>query len=117
MAVQRKFDTITLVASQDLTAHLFMPVTIAGGVAEDSTEARGLLQNKALFGDHITLGYKGQMKAKSGAAINSGAQVGVTTSGFMISVVTSAYVGFALTQVGSGDLFTGVFDFVAGITL
>ena len=114
MAVQRNFETLTLVASQDLTAHQFMPVMIAGGVAITSLLAKGLLQNKALAGDYITVGYKGQMKAKSGAAINSGSQLGVTTSGFLISVVTSAYVGFAMEQVGSGDLFTGIFDFVGG---
>jgi len=114
MAVQRSYETITLVASQDLTAHQFMPVMIAGGVAITSLLARGILMTKPLAGDHMTVGYKGQMKAKAGAAINSGSQVGVTTSGFMIAVTTSAYVGFALEEVGSGDLFTGVFDFVAG---
>lgn len=115
MAVQRKFDTITLVSSTDLTGHQFKPVGINGLIAETSLPARGILQNKPLNGDHMTVGYKGQMKAYAGAAINSGAQVGVTTSGFMITVTGSAYVGFALTQVGSGDLFTGVFDFVTGL--
>jgi len=43
MAVQRNFETITLVASQDLTAHQFMPVMIAGGVAITSLLAKGLL--------------------------------------------------------------------------
>ncbi len=114
MAVQRVFDTITIVASADLTTHQFKPVGRDGLIAESSLAAIGLLQTKPLNGDHCTVGYKGQMKAYSGAAINSDAQVGVTTSGFLIAVTTSSYVGKALDQVASGDLFTGVFDFNMG---
>ena len=54
------------------------------------------------------------MKAYAGAAINSGAQVGVTTSGFLITVTTSAYVGLALESAASGDLFSFVGDFNMG---
>ena len=114
MAVERHFETITVVASQDLTGHLFKPVGLHGGVAETTLEAMGVLRNKAYTGDHATLAYKGQMKAYAGAAINSGAQVGVTTSGFLITVTTSAYVGLALESAASGDLFSFVGDFNMG---
>jgi hypothetical protein len=114
MAVERQFETITVTASQDLTGHQYKAVGLDGLVAATSLAAKGLARNKALSGDHLTLGYKGQMKAIAGGAINSGSQVGVTTSGFLIAVATSSYVGVALVQVASGDLFTGVFDFNMG---
>ena len=114
MAVERRFDTITVVASQDLTGHMYKPVELSGGVAETTLAAMGILQNKANTGDHATLAYRGQIKAYAGAAINSGAQVGVTTSGFLITVTTSAYVGIALTSAGSGEIFPLVGDFIMG---
>lgn len=115
MSVQRHFDTLTVVASQDLTGHQFKPVGLHGGVAATSAAARGLLQNKAANGDHATLGYRGQMKAYAGAAINSDSLLGVTTSGFIIAVTNSDNVGRALVSAASGDLFTGVFDFTTGV--
>ena len=114
MTVERNFETITVVASQDLTGHLFKPVGLHGGVAETTLAAAGILKNKAKAGDHATLAYKGQMKAYAGAAINSGAQIGVTTSGFFITVTTSAYVGIALATAASGDIFPFVGDFNMG---
>ncbi len=114
MTVERAFDTATAVASQDLTGHLYMPVGLDGLVAETSLAAVGLLRNKVITGDHLTYGFRGQMKTYAGAAINSGAQVGVTTSGFLITVTTSAYVGIALASAASGDLFPGQFDFNMG---
>jgi len=114
MAVERNYETLTVTASQDLTGHMYKPVDLAGGVAEASLAAMGILLNKAYTGDHATLAYKGQMKAYAGAAINSGAQVGVTTSGFLITVTGSAYVGIALESAGSGDIFPFVGDFIMG---
>jgi hypothetical protein len=71
----------------------------------------GILQNKPNTGEHATLAYAGHVKAYAGAAINSAAQVGVTTSGFCISVATSDYVGVALTSAASGDLFDMICNF------
>lgn len=115
MGVERVYETITVVASQDLTGHLFKAVDQSGGVAINTLLAVGILRNKAQTGDHATLAYKGQMKAYAGAAINSGAQVGVTTSGFLITVTTSRYVGICLTTAGSGDIFPFVGDFNMGL--
>lgn len=114
MAVERAYDTLTIVASQDLTGHLFKACDLAGGVAATTALAKGVLRSTGLAGEHVTIAYKGQMKALAGAAIASGAQVGVTASGFMISVATSSYVGIALVAAGSGDVFGFVGDFNMG---
>jgi hypothetical protein len=115
MAVERHFETITVVASQDLTGHMFKAVGLHGGVATTTALAKGILRNKAYTGDHATLAYKGQMKAYAGGAINSGAQVGVQASGFLIAVTGSAYVGYALASAASGDIFPFVGDFNMGL--
>jgi hypothetical protein len=115
MSIQRHFDTITVVASQDLTGHQFKAVDLSGGVAVNTLLSMGILQNKAALGDHATLAYRGHMKAYAGGAINSGAQVGVTASGFLISVATSRYVGVAMTSAASGDIFDFVGDHVMGL--
>jgi len=115
MTVQRDFDTLTVVASQDLTGHQYKAVDLSGGVGVNSLIAVGILHTKAALGDHATVAYKGQMKAFAGAAIASGAQVGVTASGFLISVATSRYVGICLTAAGSGDIFPFVGDFNMGL--
>ncbi len=108
MAVTRRFDTITVTASQDLTGHQYKAVGLDGLVAETTLAAVGILQNKADVNDHATLAYAGHMKCIVGAAVNSNSQIGITTSGFAISVATSDYIGFTLSQAGSGD----VVDFV-----
>lgn len=124
MAVERNFETITVVASTDLTGHQFKAIGLDGLVAATSVAACGILRNKPKNGDHATVAYKGQMKAISGAAINSGSLVGVTASGFLVSRSNIAqvasgtsilgYVGKALVQVASGDMFTFVGDFNMG---
>jgi len=116
MTVERNYETITVVASQDLSAHQFKAATLSGGVASTAALAAGILRNKALAGDHATLIYKGQMKAFAGAAINSNALLTVTTSGFMAAYTPTGSgglgaVGRALASAGSGDIFPFVADF------
>ena len=115
MTVEGKYETLTVVASQDLTGHQFKAVDLSGGVGVNSLISVGILRNKPYTGDHATVAYKGQMKAYAGGAINSGAQVGVTASGFLISVATSRYVGIALVSAASGDIFPFVGDFNMGL--
>jgi hypothetical protein len=115
MAVERDYDVITVVASQDLTGHLFKAVGLGGLVAATTAAARGILRSSGKNGEHVSVAYRGQMKAIAGGAINSGSQIGVTTSGFLISVATSDYVGRALVSAGSGDIFGFVGDFNMGI--
>lgn len=114
MTVENKYETLTVVASQDLTGHLFMAVGLDGLVAATTAAAAGLARTKALTGDHMTLAYKGIMKGKVGAAVNSGSRLGVTTSGYLITVTGSAYVGIARESVGSGSLVPFVGDFNMG---
>jgi len=113
MTVENKFDTMTITASTDLTGHQFKPVGLDGLVAETSVAAVGILRNKPQNGDHATVAYRGEMKAYAGAAINSGALVGVTTSGFLITVTGSASVGYARVTAGSGDIFPFLGSFPA----
>lgn len=114
MTVQRHFETITVVASQDLSGHQYRAVGLNGLVAGTSAAAMGVQQDKPLSGDHMTLAYKGQMKAYVGAAVSSGAQLGVTASGFLITVTGSHYVGRALASASSGALVPFVGDFNMG---
>jgi len=113
MTVQGKFETITLQASQDLTGHQYKPVDLSGGVGVTSLLSVGILQNKPANGDHATVAYKGHMKAYAGAAIASGALIGVTASGFLITVTGSASVGYAKTAAASGDIFELIGSFPA----
>lgn len=113
MTVQRHYETITVTASQDLTGHQYKAVGLHGGVGATTLLSAGILMNKPAAGDHATLAYAGQVKAYAGAAINSNAQVGVTASGFLISVATSDYVGFAKTSAASGDLFELICNFAS----
>ena len=115
MTVENKYETLTVTAGQDLRTHMFKAVSLAGTVAATTAAAVGLLRNKANNGEHATLAYKGIMKGYAGAAINSGALVGVTTSGFLITVTGSAYVGKCLATAGSGDIFPFVGDFNMGL--
>ena len=114
MTVERHYETLTIVSSTDLTGHQFKAVGLDGLVAETSLAAVGVLRTKPLNGDHATVAFKGQMKAICGAVVNSGAQVGVTTSGFLIAVTTSAYVGICLGTTASGDMMRFVGDFNMG---
>lgn len=115
MATENRFETMTIVASTDLTGHQFKAVGMDGLVAANTLAAVGILRTKPLNGDHATVAYKGQMKAFAGAAINSGSQVGVTASGFLIAVTTSRYVGICRITAGSGDIFPFVGDFNMGL--
>lgn len=114
MTVEGKYETLTVPASQDLRTHQFKAVGLDGKVAATTAAALGLCRNKPNNGEHMTVAYKGRMKAYAGGAVNSGATVGVTTSGFLIAVTGSAYVGVALEGASSGDIFPFVGDFNMG---
>jgi len=115
MTVENRYETLTIVSSQDLTMHQFKPIGLDGLVAITTAGAAGILRTKPQNKDHCTVAYKGYMKAFAGAAINSGDLVGVTTSGFLITVTTSAYVGKCLVTAGSGDIFPFIGDFNMGL--
>ena len=115
MTVENKYETLTVVAGADLRTHMFKAVSGAGTVAATTASAMGILRNKPISTEHATVAYKGIMKAYAGAAITSGSLVGVTTSGFLITVTGSAYVGVCLANAASGDIFPFVGDFQMGL--
>lgn len=112
MAVEGKYETLTVTAGADLTDQIFKAITLAGTVATTTLAAEGILRTKSRDGQHATLAYAGRMKAYAGAAVNSGAQLGVTAGGYLITVTGSAYCGVALASASSGALvpFTGNFQ-------
>lgn len=115
MATENMFATTTIKAGQDLSSHRYKAVNLAGTVAATTADAKGVVRNAPQSGDHVELVYKGEFKVLVGAAVNSGAQVGVTTSGFFITVTGSAYVGVAKASASSGALCTVIGDFNMGL--
>lgn len=111
---QGKFDTVTVDAGADLSAMQYKAIAVGGTIAATTTLTVGLLQNKpGASGRRAALAYHGQMKAYAGAAITVGAKVMVTTSGFIIAATSAGNVaGLALATAASGDLMTGLFNFI-----
>ncbi len=121
MAIQRHFETITVVASQDLSSHQYKAVGLHGGVGVTAALAAGILQQKALAGDHATLAYRGHVKVLTGAVVNSNAPITVNASGFIVAYTpaTSLTIGLGpvgrmLTQAASGDIADAIIDFMRG---
>lgn len=124
MGVERHYLTITIASGADLSnkAYQHKAVTLAGTVGTAAGTAIGLLKSFGSpnqgAGEHVTVGYFGQMKAVAGAAVNSGARVAATTSGYIIAATSAqlfdggAVCGRALEGASSGDIFTGLFNFV-----
>lgn len=110
---QGKFETITLAAGADLSGSQYKAVAIGGTIAATSALAIGFLQNKpAAAGRQATIGYAGHMKAYAGAALLVGADVMVTTSGFITNATSAGNIcGKVLTAASSGDLVDGLFNF------
>lgn len=118
MAIQRHFETITVTASQDLSGHQYKAVGLHGGVGITAALAAGILQTKALVGDHATLAYRGHVKVLTGAVVNSNAPITVNASGFIVAYTPAGSgglgaVGRMLTQAASGDVSDAIVDFMA----
>lgn len=113
MAVEGPYKTQTVKAGQDLSGHRYKAVNLAGTVAEASAPAIGIVRNAPNNGDHATVIYQGRCKVLVGAAVASNSLIGVTTSGFFITVTGSDYVGKALASAGSGSLCEAMVDFYA----
>ena len=113
---QGNFNTIALAAGADLSAAQYKAVAVGGTIAASSAAAIGLLQNKpGASGRGAAIAYFGHMKGYAGAAITAGAQVQVTTSGFLIAATSLGNcIGKAITAAASGDLFDGIFNFTTG---
>lgn len=114
MSSSGKPETIQVTAGADLSgaASLYKAIAVGGTIAAANNATIGLLQNKPKSGEDATLGYKGHMKGVAGAAITAGLNLKVTTSGFLIVVVSAdGSCGKALSTAASGATVEGLFDF------
>lgn len=119
MAVQNKFESVTIVAGADLSAMQYKVVAVAGTIAAENDTALGIIQGKPSSGEHMQVGVSGIMKGYAGANIALSARIKVTTSGFLITTTSGdgTACGKCLEAATSGDLFKGLFDFGAANTL
>jgi hypothetical protein len=106
-------EIVAIVAGADLTAAQYKIIAVAGTIAATNAVALGVLQNKPNTGENASIAYCGHMKAYVGGAVAAGAQLVVTTSGYLITNATSVsgIVGKALTAASSGALCEFVGDF------
>lgn len=113
----------TIRAGQDLSAALYKAVNIAGTIASQAatapTAAIGLLQSKPQSGEHAPVIVFGIAKGVAAGAINSGAAIAVTTSGFLAPYVAAGSggntaIGRALVSAASGDAFECAVNFING---
>lgn len=99
-------------AGQDLSASQYKAVTIGGTIAANNTTAMGLVQNKPESGEDLSMRAFGVSKYRAGAAVNSGALLMVTTSGWLITVTSGQLpCGQAFEGVSSGSIGEGFFCF------
>ena len=116
MATFNKQFLIASTAGQDLSdpATLYFVTNVASGLTNNEEKGfNGILVTGAETGHGISIVYDGISKFKAAAAVTAGAQVMVTTSGWITTATSGHYsVGFAQFAVASGSNGTGVFNFV-----
>lgn len=104
-------------AGEDLSAAQYHAVQIGGTLATTGANAIGLIQNKPESGQDGTAGFMGRSRYRAGAAVAAGAQLTVTTSGWLITATSGSYpVGKALGAIGSGGIAEGIFNFAGNGT-
>jgi len=108
-----EYETLTIVALEALDTHQYQAVALDDGkVANNGSEAIGILLNKPKINEHATLAYKGISKFRAGGAITKGKRMTVATSGYFTTAGSGYYtVGRALETVTSGSIGVGAFDF------
>lgn len=118
MATENKNFVTTLAAGEDLYADGYRYHAIAlndGKLAVNGEEASGILLNKPKSGEHLELGYGGEMPFAAGQAISAGEKLTVTTSGWFMKADSldpgDIIVGECKVTVTSGSLGTGIFWF------
>ncbi|HPA76877.1 MAG TPA: hypothetical protein PK888_13795, partial [Deltaproteobacteria bacterium] len=118
MATENKVLITTLTAGEDLYADGYRYHAIAlndGKLAVNGEEASGILLNKPKSGEHLELGYGGEMIFAAGQALTAGDKVTVTTSGWFMKADSldpgDIIVGEVKANVTSGSLGTGIFWF------
>jgi len=111
-------ESIPLAAGADLSASQYKAVVVGGTIAANAL-AMGIQQNKPdASGKDLTVGYFGRSRYVAKAAINAGALLTVTESGYM-STVTSGQscIGRAIAAVSSGGIGEGIFNFANGMLI
>lgn len=105
--------SIPVSAGADLSSgKQYKAIAVGGTIAAANTATLGLLQNKPKSGEDATIAYAGRIKFVAGAAVAAGAGVMVTTSGYLITVVSGSLpCGKALEAVSSGGIGEGIFNF------
>ena len=118
MATENKYLVTTLAAGEDLYASGYRYHAIAlndGKLAVNGEEASGILLNKPKSGEHLELGYGGEMSFAAGQAITAGDKLTVTGSGWFMKAdsldPSHIICGECKANVTSGSLGTGIFWF------
>lgn len=114
MATSGDKEIIGIAAGADLSTFQYKIIAVDGTLAATNAVALGVLINKPKSGEHATIAYAGYMKAYvGGGSVAAGAQLVVTTSGYLITnaTSTSGIVGKAITAAASGALCEFVGDF------
>lgn len=112
MATQTgRFNTISLVADEALTAHTFVTLSSdaqAAYVAVDGDDAIGVTYGAADAGKMVTVQIDGIAMVKANEAISAGAAVGSDTAGEAIPAATGeARLGYALEAAsGAGEIIS-----------
>jgi len=113
MSFANWFKSFTVQAKEDLDTHQYLAVALDDGkVANNGSEAIGILQNKPKTNEHATIAFTGIMKFRAGGAVAIGARMTVATSGFLSTAGSGDYiVGREVAAVTSGSIGTGLLDF------
>lgn len=94
-------------------ALIYRPIALDDGkLANNGAEAAGILQNKVLTGDHMTLLVQGISEFRAGGAVAAHGPMTVSTSGWCTAAASGDHqIGSALEAVTSGSIGVGLFDF------
>ncbi len=99
-------------AGADLDQNQFAPLTVAANgdsiLANVGSEIMdGILQNKPLTGEHVSIVKAGVTKMRAGGAVTDGRSVAIQSATFIAAVSGGQAFGKALETVTSGAIFTG----------
>jgi len=112
MALHNLFNT-SLVAAEDLDDAQYHAVAVVDGkLANNTAEATGILENKPLDGEYMTVNYNGEFRYAAGGAITKGDKLVVATSGWFKSGGDyDTSIGTAKADITSGSIGIGFFAF------
>lgn len=110
-------EDIAVDAGEDLNAAdegQYRAINIAGLLADNCTEAYGLLQNKPKSGEDAAVRFSGRSRFQTGGAVNSGSLLTVSASGWITASASGdAIIGRCIVGVASGGIGQGIFNFAA----